>query len=63
MDAQLVRVNESLVNRVKTLEAQVSLQDKKLEMCLSLIDAMGHMLPNAFKSFKESFDSLEDFNG
>ena len=55
----LIEVNESLVERVKTLEALIARQNKKLDLCLEFLNGIGHLFPMLYKKFEDAIKEVE----
>ena len=56
---EVLKANASLQARIENLEALVSLQDKKLVICIELIENVAHLFPPVFKQFIKEYNSLE----
>ena len=58
MNEDLLKTNESLSNRVHSLQKVVEYQGRIIKLCLSLIDAFSHLFPDTVKAFKEEFEKI-----
>lgn len=55
----LLKANESLQSEVKKLEALVSQQGSKIDLCISFIDQIAHLHPVIFEKFQLALQEIE----
>ena len=56
----LIEENQSLTNRVSTLERKLEVSDKKLNLALELIKGLSHLVPNLFVKFENELERMDN---
>jgi len=59
MESELLRDNMSLSHRIKVLEGQLSICNKKIDLMQSTINGLCHFLPSLFEKFEAEYARLE----
>ena len=59
METEVLKANEGLVETVKSLQAQMAVMEKKLELCQALISEFGHFVPSVVCEFKYEMKKLD----
>ena len=56
----LIEENQSLTNRVSTLESKLDLESRKLSLALELIKGLSHLVPNLLVKFENELERIDN---
>ena len=55
----LIEENQSLTNRVSTLEKKLEVMNKKFDLAIQTIKGVSHLVPNLFKKFLTELELMD----